>query len=266
MYSLKCFQITVVDDLGQEITPQNVNILTANTQTSATVYSDDSAAAFTNPVTAPTGPTQTFYSAAATLDIKIRTAYGNLLLRGVRPGPTTATIHRNLNKSQLLYALPDAGTSLVGNVVNQTRTASASFTIPANTLKEGDVIRVRGHMHATAQSGSITQKHDIGFGAAGEAITTGTATAVAAGNVSYFDMEFTCRLAGSGGKFIASGHYTKAPAAVDTAVPKPFCSITELSIDTTSAIIVGLYNTFGASALAGDTCRAEAFTVEILRA
>lgn len=264
MYGLKNFVISVANDLGVAVTPTNVAILNAATQTASTVYADEQLTSLTNPITAPASNVISFWSAASTHDIKIATASGRILMRTITPYTHQAVVATNLNKNQLLYALPDAGTSLVGNVVDQTRTASASFTIPADTLKEGDVVHVHAVMRATAQSGTITQLYDIAFGAAitSNTLAAGDATNVAAEDLWMADLYITIRSATTA---MVTGQYCKTPAALATAVTKPYW-VAAITIATTTAIICAVCNTFEAASLAGDTCQAEQFIVEVKRA
>jgi hypothetical protein len=138
----------------------------------------------------------------------------------------------------------------------------ASYSIPANTLKAGTVVKIRfqGIATATVAAETLTVKLYIG-GLTGTALLTGTATDVA--NDAIFAGEFTLivRTAGASGTFVGYGTHTEVPAASGTAVH----DVTEIkastTIDTTAAQVVGVgVDWSGASA---NSCRLDLMIVEI---
>jgi hypothetical protein len=110
------------------------------------------------------------------------------------------------------------------------------YSIPANTLKAGSVIKVRyqGIATATNSSDTLLIKLYIG-GITGTAILTGTATDVANNNIFAGEAMIVIRTAGASGTLVAVGTHTDVPAASGTATH----AITEITasttIDTTAA-------------------------------
>jgi hypothetical protein len=139
----------------------------------------------------------------------------------------------------------------------------AQYSIPANTLVAGSVVKIKFQGIATATNGTDTLviKLYIG-GLSGTALLTGTATDVA--NDAIFAGEFTLivRTAGASGTFVGYGTHTEVPAASGTAVH----DITEIkastTIDTTAAQVVGVGADWSV-ANAGNSCRLDMLLVEI---
>lgn len=147
MYGLKNYKITVLDDQGFPITPQNVDIKLAGTQTSATVYADDLKTSLRNPIVAPASPEISFWSAESTHDIIVKTDYGNTFGRAVTPAATNVTINRNIRNGQLLYVPGSVGAELVevcGTFVDFPNT----YTIPAEQLTAGATFHINGYVLA----------------------------------------------------------------------------------------------------------------------
>jgi hypothetical protein len=115
------------------------------------------------------------------------------------------------------------------------------YSIPANTLKAGTVIKVRyqGIATSTNSTDTLTIKLYIG-GLAGTAILTGTATDVANNNIFAGEATIVVRTIGATGTFVAIGTHTDVPAASGTASH----AVTEITastvIDTTAAQVIGV--------------------------
>jgi hypothetical protein len=140
---------------------------------------------------------------------------------------------------------------------------STNYSIPANTLKAGTVIKVRfqGIATATNSSDTLTIKLYLG-GLAGTAILTGTATDVVNNNIFAGEATIVVRTAGASGTFVAVGTHTDVPAASGTAAH----DITEITasttIDTTAAQVIGVGADWSA-ADPGNSARLDILTVEI---
>lgn len=137
------------------------------------------------------------------------------------------------------------------------------YSIPANTLKAGTVIKVRyqGIATATDSTDTLTIKLYIG-GLTGTAILTGTATDVANNNIFAGEAMIVVRTAGASGTFVAVGTHTDVPAASGTAAH----SITEITasttIDTTAAQVIGVGADWSV-ATTSNSCRLDIMVVEI---
>ena len=126
------------------------------------------------------------------------------------------------------------------SAVHSNTTTEAAFdtkySIPANTLKAGNVIKVRFQGIATSTNATDTLliKLYIG-GITGTALLTGTATDVANDNIFAGECTIIIRTIGATGTFVSVGTLTNVPAASGTAVH----DITEITasttIDTTAA-------------------------------
>ncbi len=161
----------------------------------------------------------------------------------------------------LHYTLPAAGTALTNTV---TRTALASFTIKAGSLRVGSRIRVRAHAIATATNSTDTLLLDIGgaVGATPAALCSSSAVDVANNDIGFFDLDITVRTIGASGTLVIAGHYVKTLAQLDTAVTKPFF-LASTTIDTTADLVLGLYGTWSVAS-ASNSCRADDFSVDVI--
>ncbi len=159
-----------------------------------------------------------------------------------------------------MYRTVAAGTALTAS---STETLLGSYSIPADTLKAGTVVKVRfqGIATATNSSDTLTVKLYIG-GLAGTAILTGTATDVANNNIFAGEALIQIRTAGSPGTLVAVGTHTDVPAASGTAT-HGICEITaSTNVDTAVAQVVGVGGTWS-STNAGNSCRLDILVVEI---
>lgn len=89
---------------------------------------------------------------------------------------------------------------------------SASYTIPANTLKAGSVVKVRGRLTATATVGTDTLQFKLRLGGVtltGTALITGTATDVANADQGVFEFAlFVAAAPGAAVAIVGYGQYT----------------------------------------------------------
>lgn len=137
------------------------------------------------------------------------------------------------------------------------------YSIPANTLVAGSVIKVRyqGIATATDSTDTLTVKLYIG-GLSGTAILTGTATDVANNNIFAGEATIVIRTAGASGTLVAVGTHTDVPAASGTATQ----GITEITasttIDTTAAQVIGVGADWSV-ATASNSCRLDILVVQI---
>lgn len=159
------------------------------------------------------------------------------------------------------YSIAAAGTALTNST---TRTALAAYTIKAGTLRAGSRIRVRAQIIATATNGTDTLLMDVGGAVGGTpaALLSGTATDVANDAIGVIDAEFIVRTIGATGTIVGFGHVSTLAAAGTSAPLERIAAST--TIDTTADIVLGVYGTWSV-ANAGNSCRADVFSVEIVR-
>lgn len=138
----------------------------------------------------------------------------------------------------------------------------AQYSIPANTLKAGSVIKVRyqGIATATNSTDTLTIKLYLG-GLAGTAILTGTATDVANSNIFCGEATIVIRTVGATGTFVAYGSHSDVPAASGTATPV-YEITASTTIDTTAAQVIGVGADWSV-ANSGNSCRLDIMVVEI---
>jgi hypothetical protein len=182
-------------------------------------------------------------------------------------GIESATKAVILMQTQELVAIDSfamiAASGVVANTT--TRTAYATYTIKAGSLRVGSRIRVRGQVIATATNSSDTLLVDIGGAVGGTpAIIVGTAaTDVANDNVAMIDADIVVRTLGTTGTLAGSAWLTTAIAANLTAAPV-LAKIVSTTVATDADIVLGLYGTWSV-ANPGNSSRADLFTVDVIR-
>ncbi len=144
--------------------------------------------------------------------------------------------------------------------VTNTTTPTAfdkSYTIPANTLQVGDVIRIRFQGIAPNTHSSDTLEYTLKIGST-TIVATG-AVNVADGDIGIIEVILIIRTIGSGGTFVADGVVgLGAPGTVD-AIPFILGSTT---INTTVAQAITVVATWSAADV-GDSTRLDILTVDI---
>lgn len=138
----------------------------------------------------------------------------------------------------------------------------AQYSIPANTLKAGSVIKVRfqGIATSTNSTDTITIKLYIG-GLSGTAILTGTATDATNNDIFTGEATIVIRTAGESGTLVAVASGNIVPAATRVAVPV-FQITASTAVDTTAAQVVGVGCDWSAAS-ASDSARLDLLVVEI---
>ena len=140
------------------------------------------------------------------------------------------------------------------SAVTNTTTATAfdqSFTIPANTLQAGDVIRVRAGVVATATNSTDTLAVTLKIGS-----TTVCATAavdVANSDVAWIDVDLVIRTSGANGTLVAAG-----TANIKTTATGVLLAST--AIDTTADQAVTVLATWSV-ANTGNSCRLDVLDI-----
>lgn len=152
-----------------------------------------------------------------------------------------------------------AASAAVTNTVTETA-FDKSYTIPANYLAAGDVIRIRGQAIASAthSTDTLTLKLKIGT----QVIIATAAVDVADGDIGFFQADLTIRTIGASGTFVASGE--QGLGVPGTVTAKPFL-LGSTAIDTTATKLVSITATWSV-ADTGNSARLDVLTVELLRA
>jgi len=135
------------------------------------------------------------------------------------------------------------------------------YSLPANSVRAGSVIKIRFQGIATATNGTdtLTVKLYIG-GLSGTALLTGTATDVANNNIFAGEFTLVIRTIGSSGTMVGYGTHTEVPAASGTAVHDITEILASTTIDTTTAQVIGV-GVDWSSTNAGNSCRLDLLEV-----
>jgi len=134
-----------------------------------------------------------------------------------------------------------------------------THTFAANTLKVGDVIKIKGFVRATATNSTDTLAVDVKLGSV--TILAMAAVDVANDDIAQFEMEVTVRATGDGatGVIIAHGQSAVIGAAGTATVRPRYLAATNL--DTTAAAIVKVTGTWSTTS-GSNSCRLDSLTVE----
>lgn len=108
-----------------------------------------------------------------------------------------------------------------------------SIPIAANSVLEGDVLKIRGAVNVTDNNSTDTLTLKLMVGTVQVAVTA--AVDVADGDVGYFDVEVCFRTIGASGTLVATG--VQALGVPGTVTAKPFV-LTSTAVDTTAAMDV----------------------------
>lgn len=162
------------------------------------------------------------------------------------------------NKDGNLTFAAVAAATAVTNTTTETD-FDQSITLPANTLKAGDVIRVRAQAIATATNSTDTVNYKLKLGST-TILATGAVDATN-NDIGYIEADIVIRTAGASGTMVAAG--STANGAVGTVTAKP-AYLASTAVDTTAALAVKVSATWSAAS-ASDSCRLDVLNVQILR-
>lgn len=157
----------------------------------------------------------------------------------------------------LLYSQQAAGTALTAS---SAETALSSYTLPANMLKPGAILRVNFQGIATATNSSDTLIHKLKIGST--ALMTSATTDASDSDVFTGSFILVCRTDGESGTFVGSGSMNNVIAATGVAVPVYFIKAST-AIDTTATQAITLTGKWSSTS-ASNSCRSDIFTVELL--
>ena len=155
-----------------------------------------------------------------------------------------------------------AASADVTNTTTETKFSTGSFTLPANMLQPGDIVRIRAQGIATATNATdtLTAKLYLG-GLTGTLLVSTGALDVANNDEFLIDALVEIRTNGATGTFIANG--TDTIGTPGTSTVKAFL-VGSTAIDTTATQEVAVSATWSAAS-AGDSCRLDYMTVDIVR-
>jgi predicted RecA/RadA family phage recombinase len=197
-------------------------------------------------------------------DRAVSTGAGNAYLgKCVRPAADTDTRVRvklaALQDATLIYSA-DGPSNSVTNTITETA-FNKSVTIPANRLKKGDVIRVRGQGIVTNQNATDTLTIQLKLGGtAGVQIVTTGAIDPATNDIFYLEADLVVRTVGVAGTIVATG--LQALGTPGSVTGKPFLKASTV-VDTTITQDLVISATWSAAS-ASNIVRLDVFDVELL--
>lgn len=158
----------------------------------------------------------------------------------------------------LAYASVASSTPITGAQEAETN-FDTTHTIPANRLRAGTVVRIRGQGIHTATTGAET--HSILLKMGSTSLVTVAAVDPANADVFYFDFLVTIRTAGASGTMVGAGTFA---AGVSGTASAKIVSLGSTAIDTTAAQVVAVAIDRQATATDSDSARLELFVVEVV--
>ena len=140
---------------------------------------------------------------------------------------------------------------------------STQYSVPANLLKAGTVLKIKYQGIATATNSTDTLVIKLYFGGlSGTALLTGTATDVADNNIFAGEFTLIIRTAGASGTMVGYGTHTEVPAASGTAVHDITEILASTAVDTTVANVIGVGADWSVAS-ASNSCRLDVMIVEM---
>lgn len=157
-----------------------------------------------------------------------------------------------------------AASSAVTNTSDETL-FSTSYTLPANILKAGSLLRIRYQGIQTAQNSTNTLALKLYLGGiGGTALQTIAAAQGAANNIFAGEFYLAVRTVGATGKFVGWGNYTATPAASATAT-MVVGNVAETTVDTTASKVIGVSAKFSVAGTGNaNSARLDYLSVEML--
>lgn len=154
-----------------------------------------------------------------------------------------------------------AASTAVSNTTTETL-FDKSYSIPANSLRVGQLIRIRYQVIATATNSTDTLAVKLYIGGlTGTALISHAATDVADNNVVSGEYEVILRTVGASGTMVGCGTYKSVPAAEGTMTIKDDI-LASTAINTTAAQVIGVSATWSVAS-ASNSCRLDFLRVEI---
>jgi len=153
-----------------------------------------------------------------------------------------------------------AASTAITNTNAETTFSNGSYSIPANILAAGDIVRLRGKATVTGQNGSDTTNVKVYVGANSVALG---ATNIAANSVVTFDIQATIQTAGASGAVSMEGYL--GSGVIGTGTEKVQSVNTNTSLNTAAAVTCKVTQTWN-NASTSDTITLDEFEVTIIKA
>lgn len=153
-----------------------------------------------------------------------------------------------------------APSATVTNTVAETTFSNGTVTIPKNSVKAGDMVRIRGQVAIPSTNATDTLTIKIYLGAT--LVATLPALDVANSDIATFEVTLIFRTVGAAGTVYGFGSYTFGPTA--TATTKAF-TLAQTAVDTTADQAITVTATWSV-ANAGNQAALQALAVEQVNA
>jgi hypothetical protein len=188
----------------------------------------------------------------------VNATLGALLISAGDGTLTTAPNVTNTDGGPVVYQTVAASSNLTNSTV-ETAFSTGSFSFPANSLKAGDVIRIRAQVDAptTNSTDTLTLKVKIGS----TVLLATAAVDVANGDTGLLDVELVVRSIGATGSIVANGNWTLGVPGTATSRAVTLGATT---LDTTAAAAITVTGTWSVAS-ASDICALTSMTVELQR-
>lgn len=161
---------------------------------------------------------------------------------------------------------PVASTAVPGTTETNTIFSHGTYTLPANSLKVGTVVRVRAGGLYTATTGSETHTFSVMLG--GSPLATTGDINPADNDVFAIEFTFVCRATGGTGTVVGDGVCRSgARATASPATHMMFsgsAATSTMTVDTTASLVLGISVDRQASAADSDSMRLDYFHVEVI--
>lgn len=170
---------------------------------------------------------------------------------------------------RIVGGMANAGSAASTAITGTTETEAnfdTTYTLPANSLKVGTVVRIRAQGIATAQTGSETFILLVKCGSVSLAVT-GNIDIASNNDVFDIEFEFICRATGGSGTVVGSGicrHGARAGTATSILLATGSGSTSTATVDTTAANILAIAIDRQATATDSDSVRLDSFKVEVI--
>lgn len=152
-----------------------------------------------------------------------------------------------------------APSTTITNLGTETTFSNGSYSIPANSLAVGDVIRIRAKAFLIAVNSTNT--HRVRLYINSTTLADSGAIAMVANDYVAITAHLTIRSIGVSGTFVASGIVSFTIAG--TATNAPF-TIASTTLDTTAAAVVAIKSLASATS-AGNQIRLDEFSIDLMR-
>lgn len=167
----------------------------------------------------------------------------------------TGCLKKNSTPGSVLYANTAASTALT-NTVSTEQDFDLTYSIPADTLKVGDVLTIKGHAVVSAQASTDTLTLKLYLGSV--ALLTSAAVDSAVGDVVHFSATVVIRTIGASGTYVAAGVIGNGVPGTATMRPG---FVASTAYDTTAAKTVKVSATWSATSSA-NTVALQSLVVE----